>query len=419
MAEVSWLRGRLDNRLGRAGLTLVDQGLYSASNLAITVIVARVADVREFGVFALTYAAVVVIQGTVDGLVCEPFAVLHSEAPQASTADLRRSAGASTVLGVALGAAMAAIGLLVGGDARPLLLAYALVLPALLLQSLWRFACFTLARPATAVANDVVWVTVQVAVLAAVIATGHGTPATLVLAWGAGAAAAALVGCRQLDVVPSLAGAWAWLRDTAHLGVRYAAEFLGTFGASQAALSVTGSFAGLAAVAQLRGAQVLYGPVTTLANGIRVAGTPIAVRQKAQGGHERLRGVTAAIGGGLATLVLVWTALVLVLPDAAGEAVTGDSWDLARKVVPAIAVNNLAAAVAAGLLVSLRALADARRSLRGRLATGLLRLVGAGIGALVADGEGAAWGLAIGAVLGLAVLQVQYRDAVRAQLPRR
>jgi O-antigen/teichoic acid export membrane protein len=204
-----------------------------------------------------------------------------------------------------------------------------------------------------------------------------------------------------------------WLRDTAHLGVRYAAEFVGTFGASQAALSVTGAIAGLPAVAQLRGAQVAYGPLLTLSNGIRVAGTPLAVRERAKGG-DRLRRVTNVVGGGMALLVLLWTGLLLVMPDGIGEAAIGDSWDLARQVIPAVAVNNLAAAWSAGLLVTLRALADARRSLRGRLATGALRLAGAGVGAWVAGGPGAAWGLAIGAVLGLGVLHLEYRESLRA-----
>jgi O-antigen/teichoic acid export membrane protein len=292
------------------------------------------------------------------------------------------------------------------------------MLPALLVQSLWRFACFTLARPETAVVNDIVWVTVQMVALVIVIKGGWNTPTTVVLAWSAGAVAAALVGCRQLRVLPDPAAGLGWLRDTAELGVRYAAEFVGTFGASQAALSVTGGIAGLGAVSQLRGAQVAYGPLLTLSNGIRVAGTPIAVRERAKGGN-RLRRVTTVVGGGMAFLVLVWTVLLLVMPDSVGEAVLGDSWDLARQVIPAVAVNNLATAWAAGLLVTLRALADARRSLRGRLATGGLRLVGAAIGAAVAGGPGAAWGLAIGAVIGLGVLQLQYWEALRAQVPSR
>jgi O-antigen/teichoic acid export membrane protein len=407
------------HRLGGAGWVLIDQGLYSASNLAITILVARVADVRSFGAFALVYATVVVVLGTSDGLICEPFAVLHSASPtEEAHRALRRAAGAAVAMGAATGIGFALVAILVPGSARPILLAYAVVLPALLLQSLWRFGSFTLARPRTAVANDVVWVAVQVVALVAVIATDHDTPANLVLAWGAGAVAAALVGVGQLATIPDLRRAHAWLRDTASFGLRYAAEFLGTFGSSQAALSVTAAIAGLPAVAQLRGAQVVYGPITTLANGVRVAGTPVAVRQLERG-REHLRRVAGLIGGGLTLSVVVWTGLVLALPESWGEAIAGDTWALAREVVPAVAVNNAAVGLAAGLVVSLRALADPRRSLRGRLATGLLRLGGATVGAVVADGEGAAWGLAVGAVLGLGVLYVEYQAAQRDQPARR
>ncbi|HYF46937.1 MAG TPA: hypothetical protein VD926_12045, partial [Acidimicrobiales bacterium] len=313
----------------------MDQAFSSGTNLLITILVARAADVSAFGIFALVYAAVTVFQGSIDGLVCEPFAVIHSRRPDGSSrTDLARASGACLLLGGAGALVFAAVALPLP-DARGLLLAYAAILPALLLQSLWRFASFALGRPQTAVVNDLVWAVVQVAALAIVLAGGWDTPVTLVLAWGGGAAVAALVGCRQLGVLPDVRRAVAWVRETAHLGVRYAAEFLGTFGASQAALSVTGSLAGLGAVAQLRGAQVAYGPVTALANGVRVAGTPIAVRQQARG-PTRLRLVVRAVGGGLAALVGVWTVLLLLLPDRAGDALVGDSWALAVDVLPAI-----------------------------------------------------------------------------------
>ena len=362
-----------------------------------------------------------VIQGSVDGLVCEPFAVLHSkDAGDAAKVDLGRAAGAVRPPGLGVGVLMAMVGLAIGGDTQSLLLAYALRPPG---AAPPEPLALRLLHPGPAADGGGQrrrlghrpgrrprwWSS----------AAGWNTPTTLVLAWAAGAVAASVFGCRPAAACsPRRPAPSAWLRDTADLGVRYAAEFLGTFGASQAALSVTGSIAGLAAVAQLRGAQVAFGPITTLANGVRVAGTPIAVREQAKGA-ERLRLVTVAIGGGLALAGRGLDGPGAALPDRFGEAVAGDSWALAREVVPAIAVNNVAAALAAGLLVSLRALADARRSLRGRLATGGLRLVGAAIGAVVAGGPGAAWGLAIGAVLGLGVLQVQYRAALRAQTPSR
>jgi O-antigen/teichoic acid export membrane protein len=400
-----------------AGLAVVDQGVSSISNVAITVLVARVADAPTFGVFALVYASVVLLQGSADGLIGEPFAVLHSDsAPDEARRGLRQAAGAAVAVGGAIAAGLALVGAALPEPARSLLLCYALLAPALLVQSLWRFACFALRRPGTAVANDLVWMAVQVAALGVVIAAGAATPASLVLAWGTGAVAAAVVGFVQLGIGPDLAGGGAWLRQTSHLGVRYAAEFFSTFGANQAALTATGWIAGLAAVAQLRGAQLLFGPVMILATSVRVAGTPIAVRQKARGARH-LRAVTVCVGAGMAVAILAWTSLILLAPAGVGESVEGASWVLARAAVPMVAVSTICAGVAIGLVLSLRALADARRSLRGRMAQGALRLVGAATGAALAGGVGAATGLAVGAVLGLGVLGVEYRASIRELLP--
>jgi O-antigen/teichoic acid export membrane protein len=400
-----------------AGLAVVDQGISSVSNVVITILVARETDTRQFGAFALVYASVVLLQGTADGLIGEAFAVLHSDSPAAeSRRALRQAAGAALIVGGIIAGGLALIGLALPEPSRSLLLCYAVLVPALLVQSLWRFASFALGRPRTAVANDLVWLAVQLTALAVVIGAGADTPAPLVLAWGAGAVTAAVVGFGQLRTWPDLFGGGSWLRQTSHLGTRYAAEFFGTFGANHAALAATGWIAGLAAVAQLRGAQLLFGPVMILASSVRVAGTPIAVRQKARGARH-LRTVTLGVGGGLVVVILAWTVLILLAPEGVGKSVDGASWELARSVVPAVAVSTLCAGVAAGLVVSLRALADARRSLRGRLATGGLRLVGAAIGAAVAGGAGAATGLAVGAALGLAVLGAEYRASLREFVP--
>jgi hypothetical protein len=78
-----------------------------------------VADAPTFGAFALVYASVVLIQGAVDGLIGEPFAVLHSDsAPEEAKRALRQAAGAALAggTGAAGGLAVgAALGLCVLG----------------------------------------------------------------------------------------------------------------------------------------------------------------------------------------------------------------------------------------------------------------------------------------------------------------
>lgn len=404
-------RHRPQRAINAAAWPLLDQGLYSASNLALSVLVARQASLEEFGAFSLAYVVSVVVLGTTDGLIGEALAVTRGDHGEEEVRPaLASAAGAAVLVGAVAALAMGAVALVVAEPLRGLLAAFALLQPALFLQSAWRFGAFTLRRPRTAVANDAVWVGVQAVALVLVVASGHRSPPALVLAWGTGAVAAAAAGIVQFSLVPALRGALAWLRDTVELGGRFAAEFLGTFGASQLALALIGAIAGFGAIGQVRGAQVLFGPLNTLANGLRVAAVPVAVRLRRRGGRHLDRFVLG-VGALFTAAVVVWTGLLLVLPDAAGRAVVGDSWAQARATVPAMAANVITTGFAAAFVVGLRGLADARRSLRGRLGAGAVKVVGAVLGAAAAGGIGGAWGLAVAGIIGTAVLWRQYRDA--------
>jgi O-antigen/teichoic acid export membrane protein len=397
--------------LGAAAWPLVDQGLYSASNLVLAVLVARQATLDEFGAFSLAYAVSVVVLGTTDGLIGEALAVTSGDREEAmARRSLASAAGAALLVGVVAALALGLVAAVAPGPVGPLFGAFALLQPALFLQSAWRFGAFTLRRPRTAVANDTVWVGVQVAALALVLATGHDSPPVLVLAWGSGAVVAAVYGAFQFALVPAVRGSLTWLRETAHLGGRFAAEFLGTFGASQLALALIGAIAGFAAIAQVRGAQVLFGPLNTLANGLRVAAVPVAVRLRARGGRHLDRFVVT-VGVLFTAAVVVWTGLLLVVPDDAGRAIMGDSWLEARDTVPAMAANVVTTGFAAAFVVGLRGLADAKASLRGRLGAGGVKVAGAVIGAVLAGGIGGAWGLAAAGVIGTALLWRQYVEA--------
>jgi O-antigen/teichoic acid export membrane protein len=199
-----------------------------------------------------------------------------------------------------------------------------------------------------------------------------------------------------------------WLRETVALGGRFALEFLGTFGASQLALALIGVIAGFGAIGQVRGAQVLFGPLNTLANGLRGAAVPEAVRLLARS-RRHLDRFVVVIGAVFSVAVVAWTVLLVLLPDAAGRAIVGESWPEVREAVPAMSVNVLTTGFVAALIVGLRGTADARRSLRGRLGVGGTKVLGGVAGALVAGGMGGAWGLAAAGFIGTALLWRQYR----------
>ena len=386
--------------LRRAGWGIADQAIYSLTNLGLTFLVASSVGADEFGAFASIYVAYLVVYGMVDGSVGEVFAVVYSGTrPDRWRPALRAASG--TVLGVALAIALPCtfVAWALGGPTGEALLAFALVLPALLLQALWRTAFFAARPPRGAVANDLVWAVSQLSALALVLTSGRSSVGWLVGAWGAGALVGALLGMVQLRVVPHLHHARRWMAEHRHLGLRFSREFLVLYGSSQVVLLALGPWAGLAEVGALRGAQVLFGPIQALLLSMRFALTPIFVRTEAAA-PERSARLAAAASSGLATIGLLSGLLVMALPSSVGEALLGDSWAGARTVVPAMTLQVVALGITFGAFTGLRARSQAATTLRIGVGTAISGLALGLLGVAVGGASGAQWGVSASVSVG-------------------
>ena len=98
---------------------------------------------------------------------------------------------------------------------------------------------------------------------------------------------------------------------------------------------------------------------------------------------------------GLATLVIAWGAVALLLPESLGTALLGENWEGARNVVLPLTIVTATYAGSYGAMVGLRALAAARRSLRARSIVAVLTVLAGVIGAALAGARGVAWGFAL------------------------
>jgi hypothetical protein len=93
----------------------------------------------------------------------------------------------------------------------------------------------------------------------------------------------------------------------------------------------------------------------------------------------------------------------MMIPDKIGKAVLGESWYETEPLLPVFVWMYLASAAALGALYGLRALADAQRSLRTRLALSPLMILAGGLGASFAGSLGAVAGLALANTIALPV----------------
>ena len=374
---------------------VIDQGLTSLTNFAVTAVVARSVDTEAFGAFGLAFVTYLVSLNLSRALVSQPL-VLRSSAQPDERAELPAAAGAALAVGVTLAVVVLAAGVAVGGQPGRVLVVLAVFLPGLVLQDAWRFAFFATARPRLAVVNDLTCAVIQVGFMAGVLVLAEGTAATLTAAWGGAALVAAVVAGRQARAHPTRTGSWAFLRRHGDLGGRLGVESLLESGTMQITTLCLAFVVGSAGVGAIRGAQTLFGPFTTLAIGLVAATIPEGSRLFARR-PTRLRPLLQAMSVSLCVAGACWGLALGLLPDAWGRAVLGETWPAARGLLPPLTMMMAGIGFLSGGMVALRVLTAASASLRLRLVTGPISLAAGVTGGAVAGAQGGAWGLAIGA----------------------
>ncbi len=386
-----------------------DQAVFSAMSFALAIAVARHATAAEFGAFGIAYVAYTLLLGTVEAFTAEVVAVRGSKL---APAELHRMLGdaSGTAIGAGLCCALAGVLLALFGP-EGASTASALLIPAPLLfaQDVWRFAFFTSGRPTAALTNDLLWAVLLAGGLVLSPSLGVDTAAALVWVWSGSGAVCGVIGAIQARCVPRVLAPARWTRRHGGAGGRYAGEFLALYGAAQGVLISLGVFAGLADSAGYRGAQLLFGPVQVLLNGMRITVTPFLVRARARGQGDVLwrRGLTAGAVGGVC--MLVWGAASLTLPERIGEKLLGSSWISTHQVLPPMLWAQTAAGFGLGALVLLRAAEALRSTFRVRV-TGAVIVFGLGTaGAWIGGAVAAAVGLAVGTSITTAALWWQAR----------
>lgn len=402
---------------GRIIWTTLDQVVSSATNAAVSFLVARQLGASEFGSFAVAFIAFAFVSGLARAIVTDPLLIRFS----AATDDARRravgdAAGAMLIAGAVSSAFCAAVGLSVSGLTGAVLVALAVVLPGLLLQTAWRQSFFAAGRPRAAFVNDGAWAVMQIGGLAAVELTGGGSAIELMLVWGSAAAIAAVLGAVQAGTRPRLGGGVAWLRRHRDLGARFGTEFALSQGAANVTMILVGVVATITAVGSIRGAQVLLGPVMVLFLSITAFALPLLSRRVAVGGG--ITRLSIAIGGVAGGLTLLWTLLLLLLPAALGRELLGATWPGAREVLAFSGLQWVAIGIASGATLGLKAHGRAATLLRLTLIQAPLMIVLGVGGAYIADAKGAVCGLAIAQLVGAVLNWSALLRADRTSAPR-
>lgn len=408
---------RIGHVVRRASWSVIDQGLSAASNLLLSIIVARTVDADGFGAFAIAFLCFSLLIGLCRAIIGQPLQITFSSASERDFHQAVRSAlGAALCLGVLSGIVLAGAGLILDGAVGSALLAVSLCLPGLLVQDTCRMAFFSAGRADRAAANDGLWTVLEFAVLAGLLLAGVSMIGPMILAWGGTATIAAVVGARVLRALPRLRGSLRWLLDQRRLsGYLVAEHFLGE-GLAQVGILMVGFVSMPSEVGGLRAAQVLLGPLNIMVTAALLFGIPEIARRKELSirGRELLgSGISALVG----VITVGYAVVLLLIPDAIGEQILGDTWTGAQAVLIPMCVLALASALGTGPGAVLFGLGQARVSFILNLVKAPILIILLIVGIRWSAGLGAAWAIAAAEVIMLPVIVVAARRAIHRANP--
>ena len=391
--------GRVTGILRRLSWGLVDQAVTSLVSFAVGIFVARELGAVQFGAFSLAWVTYGVCLNISRGVATDPLAVRFSGVRRSVwRAAVTRSSGLSFVVGLATGLCCVVAGLLLGGTSGEAFVALGIVLPGLLVQDSWRFAFFAAGQGGKALTSDLVWGASLVPLL--VLASRDPSVTVFVLAWGGAAAVAALVSGLQASILPRVTRARSWLIEHRDLGGRYLIENVSLSGASQLRAYGLGAIAGLAAVGDIRGAELLLGPFFIVLSGVGLVAVPEAARVVRRS-VRALPKFCLFLGVSQSLAALLWgLALMFVLPEEIGVRLLGEVWPSAHALILPATLSVMCASLSTGATAGLRALGVARRSVKVQVFASAA-YAGFGITGAALDGAvGSAWGAACATFLG-------------------
>ncbi len=399
----------------RSILTMADQSVCSASNFAITVVVAHLVGLRGLGVFSVGYAAWLFVASLHRSLVTDPMAIEgDAQSPEAHERIVRGLA-AELVFGVSAAAVtlLAGAGLVLAGwsGAGEGLLAVGIWLPFLAIQDFWRWVGFLAGRPDRSLANDIIVAVVQLGLLGTVLVRGIDTSVGWLFAcWGAGALLGAAYGCWQFRAVSVGRGGAGLLAERWRVSRWLVGNDLTLWGSSQGYLLLAGIILGSVELGGLKAVQALVtGPAFVLLQVAGSIGLPEGAMALERGGPRELRRVARRLSLLCCLAIAVMAGVVAVFGPWLLATVYGAGFAQLHLTAAVLAAAYAVAGLGLGPTVTLKTTRRTARLFRDQLLGLVVTLVASAVLAELRGVEGVAIGVLVGACFQAALLTTSAR----------
>ena len=417
MAAAGARSGMRRRGLGAAANEAVD----SISNFLFSVWVAREVGAPEFGAFAIAYSIVQISVGVSQGVASMPMIVRYAASSWRTS---RKVAGEVTgaTLAVSVLPVLAFLALVGGYHGRPLAscaLAFAVVVPGLLLQNCCVLVFYNREQVGLALLNNVLWLALQLPLFVLMPRIVHSHHAWVyILGWGIAAYVATAISLAQMRVVPRVGRFADWWRRRRASIVDLSVENIVNRISTQSATWALAGSAGLRETAGVRAAQIPLGIPRIFIQGL----APMALAEGTRLYARRPRGLLTFVRGWSAANTVMCAALGLVLvvmPSRFGPMIGGDSWHYARPLLGYVVLITIGNALLVPAQTGLKCLGVTRISALVRTATAPLPAIGTVIGGVFVDGTAAVIGMAAGSVLSGLVAHIAFERQFRRQQSER
>jgi hypothetical protein len=250
------------------------------------------------------------------------------------------------------------------GQLRLLFVILALTFPLMAAQDFGRYVGISRYNPAYAVWLDGAWLVLFLVVYAVF---RHEHHVSLPWVWGSYCGTAAAVGLYAVrnhlslrDVRGQVAF---WFRSERAVGLRFAGQWLVASSWAYAAIYLFVLVFSVAVIGQFKLAQVVFGPITVMTQGIVTGLVAMAARYFQIDVRKSLRFVLI---GGLApaAVMLAWTAAVYFAPVHGMTKAFGSAWPDARRLVPLTGLAFALQALSMSAIAGLRSIRAAKENLR-------------------------------------------------------
>lgn len=383
------LSGRARRPRINAVLGVIDQGVSSLTNFGIVIVAALALTRHEFGAFSAAYIVCGLLVACAQAVIGQEL-VLTRGSRAVALARCRDALLFAAFLGVAMGALISA-GAWFFGELRWPLLIVGVTLPFLLVQDTVRYCASLLGTMPLAVISDASWLALAtIGVVGLQLVQGDPSPASYIAIWTVAGSLAGLLSLYRFREPSLPRPTLNRFRVRSYLGYRFIWEFLALRASSQTLILVLGILAGLSATGAFRGATTLFGPLIVVILAATSFGAPVISSIHIARRDTALILMTAVLL--LACLTLTTT--LLLLPEAAGARVLGDTWEAARKFVLPIGAQTAFTSISTVAFLALR-IVEPKATLSLRLYPALVMVPLFFFGYWTAGTVGAAWAIAL------------------------